>query len=368
MNKQGKKYRDANGEYWEFNVEKFKAAIDTNARTENVKKNEYIIELATKLSCSNETVIGWKKGKNSPQDIELVHLLEKTLGLQQYSLLYSKGKELKNELNKYKNMNIELTLENKHLTERLEQDKSEESVIESSHDSQKEKYHFIGHDSYSLRYDGFSNLIDFLLGKFFDKESTDTVSSTYAEYLSYILEDYINNYNMAELLGFNGHRSKEEIIAYKEKNNNIDDNKFMRWIEEAIVDYDGKHLYDEKGSLAIEGRELFDRLKVGNKFNDSDITRVGALIEELYEKLDNYVESYATIEISIMYDDFLFKRFTYGNGYIEPTNDDRMDIINELLFISNGDISKYSLHNVKKFYVDEFECEIEIAYDLKDLI
>ena len=70
----------------------------------------------------------------------------------------------------------------------------------------------------------------------------------------------------------------------------------------------------------------------------------------------------------LVYDDIVINRYTFGQGYVQPTNDDRMDIVNELLFFSNGNIGKYSLENVKKFHADQFEYEIEVVYDLKDLI
>lgn len=95
---------------------------------------------------------------------------------------------------------------------------------------------------------------------------------------------------------------------------------------------------------------------------------VDALIDELINKWDNIVCPYATIDITIVYGDTIIKRYKFGEGYVTPTNDDRMEIINELLFLVNGNIGKYSLENVKRFYVDQFESEIEVVYDLKDLI
>ena len=77
---------------------------------------------------------------------------------------------------------------------------------------------------------------------------------------------------------------------------------------------------------------------------------------------------YAMVDITLVYDDIVINRYTFGEGYVPPTNVDRMDIINELLILANGNIGKYSLENVKKFNADQFEYEIKVVYDLKDLI
>ena len=369
MNNQTKRYKDDNGDFLFFDVEKFKSIIDLNVRTKETKKEEYLRELAEELSCGYDTLVGWKKGRNAPQDLELVHSLENTLGVSQNSLLYSTEKKLKKELNKAQNMNAELVLENSGLKRRLEQEKLKNDDIDSTKDSSEEKYSFCGQlTPYNLRYEGFSNLIDLLLGKCYEKDAIEDISSTYAEELSYILNDYIYKYSFAELIGFNGCRSKEEYESYRNEHNTNSDDDFLRWIEEAIVDSSGNRLYDENRKITLKGIDLFKRLRDGTIFNESDSLRVRALLDELIDKWDNFICPYALIGITIAYDDIVINRYTFGEGFVQPTNDDRMDIVNELLFLTNGDISKYSLENVKKFHADQFEYEIEVVYDLKNLI
>ncbi len=372
MNNQTKRYKDDNGDYLVFNVERFKSFIDSNARAEGITKEDYIRRLAMKVSCGYDTLLGWKKGKNAPQDIELVHSLECALGVSLNSLLYSTEKQLKNELNKAQNMNAELVLENTGLKKRLEHEKLKNDEIDSLKDSSEEKYSFCGQlTPYNLRYEGFSNLIDLLLGKCYEKSAIEDTSSTYAEELSYILDDYIYNNSFAELIGFNGCRSKEEFVTYRNEhsiNNNDDDDEFLRWIEEAVVDSSGNRLYDENRKITLKGIELFERLREGTLFNKSDSLRVRALVDELITKWDNIIFPFSMIEITIEYDGIIINRYKFGEGYIRPTNNDRMEIVNELVFLTNGNIGKYSLENVKKFHVDQFEGEIEVSFDLKDLI
>ncbi len=364
-----KHYKDENGDLVFFDVGKFKCIFDSNARVKNITKEDYLRELAEELSCGYDTLLGWKKGKNAPQDIEIVHSLERALDVSINSLLFSKEKQLKNELNKAQHINAELAAENSGLKRRLEQETLKKAEIDSIKKPSEEKYLFCGQLSpFNLRYNGFSNLIDLLLGICCEKDVTEDKSSTYAEELSYILDDYIYNYSLAELIGFNRYPSKEEFEAYMKEHNIKNDDEFMRWIEEAVVDSNGNRLYDENGKYALKGTDLLERLKEGTVFNEADSLRVRALIDELLDKWDNLACPYVIVDISIVYDDRVIKRYTFGQGYIHPTNDDRMDIINELLFLTNGNIGKYSFENVKKFHADQFEYEIEVVYDLKNLI
>ena len=210
-----------------------------------------------------------------------------------------------------------------------------------------------------------------------EENAIEDSSCAYAEELSYILSDYIYNYSLAELIGFGGERSKEEFETFmnelKNNSNGSDegeeyDDRVLQWINEAIIDSDGNRLYGEKGEIKLKGIELFERLKNATIFNGSDSLRMKALTDELIQKWNSYIFPYATISISLMLDDIVVDRYTYGDGFVHPTNDDRMEIINQLLFLNNGDISKYSLQNAKRFHVDQFEREIDIAFDLNNLI
>ena len=378
MNNKPKLYKDENGDYWYFDFSKFISIMKSNARTEECTQEEYLRRLAGILSCSYDTLLGWKKRKNAPQDLELVHSLENALGLSFNSLLYSKEKQLENELKKAKNENADLVRENFSLKQRLEQVELNDDNTESIKGSPEERFLFCEQtNSFSLKYDGFSNLIDLLIGVSVEENAIEDSSCAYAEELSYILSDYIYNYSLAELIGFGGERSKEEFETFmnelKNNSNGSDegeeyDDRVLQWINEAIIDSDGNRLYGEKGEIKLKGIELFERLKNATIFNGSDSLRMKALTDELIQKWNSYIFPYATISISLMLDDIVVDRYTYGDGFVHPTNDDRMEIINQLLFLNNGDISKYSLQNAKRFHVDQFEREIDIAFDLNNLI
>ena len=378
MNNKPKLYKDENGDYWYFDFSKFISIMKSNARTEESTQEEYLRGLAEILSCSYDTLLGWKKRKNAPQDLELVHSLEKALGLSFNSLLYSKEKQLENELKKAKNENADLVRENFSLKQRLEQVELNDDNTESIKGSPEERFLFCEQtNSFSLKYDGFSNLIDLLIGVSVEENAIEDSSCAYAEELSYILSDYIYNYSLAELIGFGGERSKEEFETFmnelKNNSNGSDegeeyDDRVLQWINEAIIDSDGNRLYGEKGEIKLKGIELFERLKNATIFNESDSLRMKALTDDLIQKWNSYIFPYATISISLMLDDIVVDRYTYGDGFVHPTNDDRMEIINQLLFLNNGDISKYSLQNAKRFHVDQFEREIDIAFDLNNLI
>ena len=230
---------------------------------------------------------------------------------------------------------------------------------------------------FSLKYDGFSNLIDLLIGVIVEENAIEDNSCSYAEELSYILSDYIYNYSLAELIGFCGGRSKEEFESFmnelEDDGNGSDEGeeynvRVLQWINDAIIDSNGNRLYGEKGEIKLKGTELFERLRNAKIFKESDSLRIKALTDDLISKWNNYIFPYATISISLMLDDVVVDRYTNGDGFIHPTNDDRMGIINQLLFLNNGDISKYSLQNVKRFHVNQFEREIDIAFDLDKII
>ena len=378
MNNKTKLYKDENGDCWYFDFSKFISITKTNARAEENTQEDYLRKLAKILSCSYDTLLGWKKRKNAPQDLELVHSLENALGLPFNSLLYSKEKQLENELKKAKNENTDLVRENFSLKRKLEQVELNDDNSESINNSAEERFSFSEQtNSFSLKYDGFSNLIDLLIGMSVEENAIEDSSCTYAEELSYILSDYIYNYTLAELIGFGGKRSNEEFKSFmnelKKDTNDSDEaeeknDRVLQWINEAIIDSNGNRLYGEKGEIKLKGIELFERLRNSSFFNKSDSLRIKTLTGDLIRKWNSYFFPYATISISLMLDDIVVDRYSFGDGFVHPTNDDRMEIINQLLFLNNGDISKYSLQNTKIFHVDQFEREIEIAFDLKDLI
>lgn len=364
-----KRYKGENGDYFTFDTTKFKSTFNSNARAKGIKKEQYAKELAGELSISYDTLIGWKKGKNSPQDLETVHSLEKALGKPLNSLLYSKEAHLNNELNKAKQENANLVMENSYLKHRLEEIETDDEDSNMINRSATEKFSFSEvTDSFSLRYEGFSNLIDFLIGKYIEIDAEEDISSTYAEEISYILSEYIYDYSLPEIIGFVGKRSKEEIETYINDPGNGDNGTGFQWIFEAIVDSHGNRLFDKNGKVMLSGIDFFNRLRDGSVFNESDTLRIHALIDELEKKWDNFIFPYAILSISIMDDDKEFIRYTYGDGLMHPTHEDRMEIVKDLLFLTNGNINKLAFQNVKMFHVDQFELEIEIAYDLKDLL
>lgn len=377
MNNKPKMYKDENGDCWYFDFSKFISITKTNAKSEEGTQEEYLRELADMLSCSYDTLLGWKKRRNAPQDLERVHSLENALGLSFNSLLYSKEKQLENELKKAKNENAEIVRENFSLKHRLEQVELYDDS-ESIKNSTEERFLFCEETNFfSLKYDGFSNLIDLLIGVSVEKNAIEDSSCAYAEELSYILSDYIYNYSLAEIIGFGGERSKEEFETFmnelKNDGNESDESeeyndRILQWINEAITDSNGNRLYGEKGEIKLKGIELFERLRNATIFSESDSLRMKALTDDLIRKWNSYIFPYATISISLMLNDIVVDRYTYGDGFVHPTNDDRMEIINQLLFLNNGDISKYSLQNAKRFHVDQFEREIDIAFNLDNII
>ncbi len=370
MNNQTKRYKDDNGDYVIFDLIKFKSIFESNVRAKKIKKEDYAKEIADELSCGYDTFMGWKKGKNAPQDIELVHSLETALGLPLDSLLYSREKQLENELNKSKNINAELVLENSSLKQRIEHMASDSDNLNSTKSPGNENFLFTEQmNPYSLRYDGFSNLIDLLIGY----DITEGTSSAYAEELSYILGDYIYKYSLAELIGYDGKRSIEELEAYMdehedEENDRDKDDRLLRWMEDAVIDANGNRLYDENSKITLKSTEFFKKLGEGPLFNNSDSMRIRALMDEVIKKWDKFMFPFSMISIKILFDDVVIDRYTYGQGYVNPTNNERMDIVTELLFLTNGDIDKYSFQKVKKFHVDQFESEIEIVYDLIEFV
>ena len=359
--KQKKIYRDENGVIYTFNLAKFKSIIKSNARTQNLKNEEYERSIAEKLSCSYETFLGWKKGKNSPQDINLIHDIEDALDLSLNALLFSKEKQLESELDKTKNQNAELLLENKSLKRQMKDNKN--SNIHSSNISIIEMSDWFG-----LKYDGFSNLIDILIGKYCGEDIDENISSSYAEDLFYVLNEYIYRYSFTEIIGYKVKRTAEEVNTHFSEYRDISNEDFIKWVNDAVVNEKGEHLYDKEGRIALHGLGLWEKLIKGKVFNPDDANRVSSLLEELIARWDRIVFPYAAISVIIQHNGVVVDKYTFGEGLVSPTNDDRMDIVLSLLLLNNGDISKFALQNATKIEVDEFEMEISLVYDLDRLI
>lgn len=219
-----------------------------------------------------------------------------------------------------------------------------------------------------MRYSGFSNLIDLLIGHYKDTDKREYVPSTYAEMLSYILSDYICDYSLAELAGFKKYPNREEIQEYIADNKDISDEDICKWAENSVKDANGNRLYDDNGDISINGIELLKKISKSELIEEFDLDKVKLLVDELIKMWNDYEFPYASISISIKSGDLEIEKYTFGDGLILPTNYNRMDIITKLLFFTNGDINKYALQNVKKFYVDQFEEKVIIEFDLLKLI
>ncbi len=363
MNNTTKTYKDQDGYTYCFRFDKFKVILELRKEEKGISKEKYVRELAEKIPCDYETVNGWKKGKSSPRDIETVHDLEDALGVTRNSLLYSKEKKLEDELKYSNNKNAELVIENSNLKDRLEQQENENKS------SERNKYVFIEEtNSFSLRYEGFSNLIDLLIGNFYEEGADEDVPSIYAEELSYILYDYLYKNTIAEMLGFNGKRSEVELEKYRKEHEDTTPEQDMKWIVEAITDSEGNKLYDDEGNITIKGLDLWKRFGEGTIYSDSDRAMIKVLTDNIIDKWDDFSCSFELLTVSIVYNNKEVRKYRYGNGFVKPDFEDRMELIKELLFVSNGNIGNYAFQNVERFYVNQFERELEVVYDLSKII
>lgn len=349
MNKsrQTKTYRDENGEAKRFDLEKFRSIIKSNRREKGMTQLNYVDKLAEGLSCSTETIEGWRKGRNAPQDIETVYALEKELELSKGSLLYSEVDNLRKEVQYYKQEKEKLE---KELNKAKEEDVCTRKNFTFSERTQ----------SFCLRYDGFSNLIDMLIGVLYGEVDEP---STYAEELSYILSDYTYDNSFTKILGYHD-LSEDEIRSALEEFKDKSPEEFDRWMYDSAIDSKGHHLYDENHKIKLHEMEIWERIKESDILEKADRKRTKALLNELIEKWEKMDFPYAMCAINIQTYGYTIAKFRFGEGYMNPTHSDRMDIITELLFLSNGNIDKYTFENAVKFHVDQFESEIEVTFDL----
>ncbi len=353
-NKRTRIYNDENGNIRKFDFDKFRSSITSNRRIKHMKLEEYEMELASSLSCSFDTIDGWRKGKNAPRDIETVFALEEKMGLSKNSLLYSENEHLKNELNKYKL--------------KLEQAEKMLSDLTKQYNDNHKNFAFIRcFEPFCLRYEGFSNLIDIIIGMYCGREEDVEGPSTYAEELSYILSDYTNSTTLEKILGFNGQRTEEEIKEYLDNNKGKNDDEFFKWLNRGIVNSNGEHLYDENFVPQIHGLQMWEKIVESPVLEPEDKEKIKALLNELINRWDDYELTYATCSITIMFGELELKKYRLGLGCLKPTYENRMDVITELLFLTGGNIEQYALENAIVFRNDQFEMEMEIVFDLSKL-
>lgn len=117
MNHRKKRYKNENGKYVVFNAEKLKYTINSNLMSmcKAISRDEYLMELADKVSCGYDTLSEWIEGKSAPQDIELVHRLELALDKPMNYLLDSKWVRPIEKVVLYKG--LKCTLHKSYLTE-----------------------------------------------------------------------------------------------------------------------------------------------------------------------------------------------------------------------------------------------------------
>ncbi len=355
-----KTYKDENGIVYRFDLDKFKSTLDSNRRAKGMKAEDYVREVADEMSSSYDTVLGWKKGKNSPQDLETVHELEEVLELSEGALLFSKEDKLKKERDGYMGQALMYKKAAIELKSELDKYKNEKNI-------QPENFQFNRRlNAFNLRYEGFSNLIDMIIGINHDPK-LDEGPSTYAEELDYIFTDYLRENSFAEILGYKQERSIEEVDEYLKNYKEDGDEKFVNWLNYGQTDKEGKHLYDEDGGLNLPGNMLWEKLKKSPLLSRADKRRASALIDELMSKWNKYDFPYACLFIVIQVGGVEVEHYTFGPGYCKPTDTERIELIKKLLFVSDGDISFYTLENATQFHVDQFEMDIRIVFDLMKL-
>ncbi len=354
--KQTRTYRDENGDIKWFDHAKFKNTFSSNRRAEGMKVEEYQKKLADEMSCSPDTIDGWKKGKNAPLDIETVYELERKLDLSKGELLYSEITRLEDKIQSYQNEINTLRL------------KLQEVSIRENSIKQKDFQFIECMTPFCLRYDGFSNLIDMIIGFNLRQENENGyMASTYAEELSYLLDEYIRTDGISQVLGYKCNKTKEELADYIKASNITSDEEFFKAVNGFTVDKKGNPLFDESNQPTFHGFDLFKKIKSSPLLKRGDKRRVKALLNEMLDSWKDYECPYATLSITITINDIEIKKYCIGPGFIKETYKDRMDVITDLFFLVNGKIDTLTIENATRLHVDQFEQELEISFDLSKI-
>ena len=212
---------------------------------------------------------------------------------------------------------------------------------------------------FSLKYNGFSNALDMIIGMGYNPKTGECIDSDFAERIISIIGSIdTGDYGLPELLGYKFIYTEDELRSMTNED-------LVSALNSGYVDDEGNILYDKDYKLHIDRKKFGERL-IKNTFwlDDEERKELKEVIDEVDEWWDYCEMPFGMLKIDINFCGERIASYTYGQGWIKPTHEDRWTMILDILSLLGTRVDATGLCGIHEMYVDQFESEVFLTIEV----
>ena len=214
-------------------------------------------------------------------------------------------------------------------------------------------------DPFSIRYEGFSNVLDMIIGMGYDPATEESKVSDFAERIIDIIGiEKIEELGVPGLLGYKFIYSEEDL-------RNIPEDGFLDAIGKGYVDEEGNCFYDNNQKIALD-RALFGKRLVENAswLEAEERKELQEVVKEAQKWWDLCEMPFALLKININAFGHNLVSYTYGMGWTKPTHEDRWTMLLDVLNLIGPEVDSAGLCWISEMHVDQLESEMFLTIDV----
>ena len=318
---------EINGDLYEFNNERLKELIYLRNPNRGAYESFYREVVSQNVGIAYDTVKGWVKNNTNPS-LEDVKIIAEILNIPCLALL----------------------------------DCTHLGAGAAHTRLQRTRYGSVDYP-FCLQYNGFSNVLDMIIGMGYDPITDDYMDSNFAErIINIILQDLPVDYALPELLGYRFRYSEDDL---KNMCKNMSHEEFSDTLKNGYVDNDGNSLYDKNHKIAIDRQKFGERLLENTTWLHAEVHKeLQDIIHEAESWWDYCMMPFNKLKITIKHCGCTTSTYTYGPGWANPTHEDRWQLILDILALLGLQVRKSGLCWMDEMHIDQREGEMFLAIEL----
>lgn len=313
---------EIDGDLYEFNNERLKKIIRSQNPNRGAYEQFYRNVVSRNTGISYDTVKGWVKNDTNPalEDVKLIAEILEIPYMQLLDCTHISSDTVRTRLQK-------ITFE---------------EVL----------------DPFSFKYEGFSNILDMIIGMGYKKETEESKVSDFAERIIDILGNRPEEYGLPELLGY-------KFIYTEEELKNMSEEELRKALNEGYVDRDGNSFYDKDYKIAID-RDTFGEKLLENAswLDEEEHQELQEVIAEAKSWWDLCNMPFALLKVKINVCGHSLASYTYGMGWTNPSHTDRWSLLLDVLSLVGTEVDTTGLCWLREMHVDQFESEMFVTIEV----
>jgi len=310
------------GNLYEFNNDRLKKLIQIQNPNRGAYEQFYRKVVSLNVGISYDTVKGWVKNDTNPA-LEDVKALAEILGIDYMKLL---------DCTHYSAEAVKTRLQKITFSEVL--------------------------DPFSIRYEGFSNALDMIIGMGYDPATKESKVSDFAERIIDIIGvEKIEELGVPGLLGYKFIYTDDELRSMPE-------DKLYDAMWNGYVDEEGNRLYDNSKKIAIDRTRFGERLiENATWLETEEREELQKVVAEAKKWWDLCEMPFALLKINVNVFGHQVASFTHGMGWVKPTHDDRWTMLLDVLNLIGPQVDSAGLCWISEMHVDQFESEMFLTIE-----